>query len=215
MTPRVRFGVLVALLAGTAALLLTQDASPTAVREAVEAAPAAPVVFVVLYAALTVLLVPGAVGSTAAGALFGAFWGTALTVLGATIGATAAFLIARSLGRAQIERMAGPKIAGVDRWLTDRGVGAVLFLRLVPLFPFNAVNYGAGLTAVPLRTYVAGTAIGILPGTVAFVGLGAGLDDPGSATFLGSLGLLVALSGAGVVALRVTRPRHDGVERAA
>lgn len=211
MTPRVRFGVLVALLAGTAALLLTQDASPTAVREAVEAAPAAPVVFVVLYAALTVLLVPGAVGSTAAGALFGAFWGTALTVLGAT----AAFLIARSLGRAQIERMAGPKIAGVDRWLTDRGVGAVLFLRLVPLFPFNAVNYGAGLTAVPLRTYVAGTAIGILPGTVAFVGLGAGLDDPGSATFLGSLGLLVALSGAGVVALRVTRPRHDGVERAA
>jgi len=209
VTPRVRFGVLVALLAGTAALLLTQDASPTAVREAVEAAPAAPVVFVVLYAALTVLLVPGAVGSTAAGALFGAFWGTALTVLGATIGATAAFLIARSLGRAQIERMAGPKIAGVDRWLTDRGVGAVLFLRLVPLFPFS------GLTPVPLRTYVAGTAIGILPGTVAFVGLGAGLDDPGSATFLGSLGLLVALSGAGVVALRVTRPRHDGVERAA
>jgi uncharacterized membrane protein YdjX (TVP38/TMEM64 family) len=99
--------------------------------------------------------------------------------------------------------LAGPRVAGVDRWLTDRGLGAVLFLRLVPLFPFNAVNYGAGLSGLPTATYVAGTAVGILPGTVAFVGLGAGLDDPGSATFLASLALLGVLSAAGVAALRL------------
>ena len=202
--------VLVATLLGGVVVLVTQGlASPTEVREAVEGAPAAPLIFVVVYAVFTVLLIPGAVGSTAAGVLFGAAWGTALTAIGATAGATAAFVIARWLGREGVERLTGGKIERLDRWLSARGLGAVLFLRLVPLFPFNFVNYGAGLTGLRLRSYVVGTAIGILPGTVAYVGLGAGLDDPGSATFLASLGLLAVLSAAGLVALRLSRPPPD------
>lgn len=203
-----RVALVVTLLA-LAVLLFTQDlTSPAGVRSAVDGAPvAAPALFVGIYVLLTVLLVPGAVGSTAAGVLFGAAWGTVLTVLGATGGATAAFLIARWLGREQVERLAGPKVAAVDRWFSERGLGAVLFVRLVPLFPFNAVNYGAGLTGLRFPTYVGGTAIGILPGTVAYVGLGAGLDDPGSSTFLASLGLLAVLSAVGFIALRVSGRR--------
>ena len=198
-------------LIGAAVLLFTQDlTSPAGVRNAVDGSSvAAPLVFVAIYVVLTVLLVPGAVGSTAAGVLFGAAWGTALTVFGATAGATIAFLIARALGREQVERLAGPKVAAVDRWFSERGLGAVLFVRLVPLFPFNAVNYGAGLSGLSFRTYVVGTGIGIVPGTVAFVGLGAGLGDPGSSTFLASLGLLAVMSAVGFVALRVAGRRAE------
>lgn len=204
----------VVVLVGGLIVLVTQDlTSPADVRSAVEGAPAAaPLIFVTVYATFTLLLIPGAIGSTAAGVLFGAAWGTVLTLLGATAGATAAFLVARWLGRERVERLTDGKIARLDRWLSNRGLGAVLFLRLVPLFPFNVVNYGAGLTGLPLGTYVAGTAIGIVPGTVAYVGLGAGLDDPGSPRFLASLGLLGVLAAAGFIALRLTPERTDGSE---
>ena len=181
--------------------------SPTRIREVVQEAPvAAPVVFVLIYALLTVLLIPGGVRSLVAGALFGPFWGTLVTVVGATIGAVAAFLIARSIGRAHVERIAGPRISGIDRWITDRGIGAVLFVRLVPLFPFNTVNYAAGLTGLRLSTFAVGTLIGMTPGTAAYVGLGAGLDSPRSPGFLASAAVLVALSLAGIVALRLSSP---------
>ena len=207
-----------AIAAGALALLLaalaSQDLlSPTRIRELVQEAPiAAPVVFVLLYALLTVLLVPGGVRSLVAGALFGPVWGTVVTVIGATIGASGAFLIARAVGRDHVERITGPRIAGIDRWITDRGLGAVLFVRLVPLFPFNLVNYAAGLTGLRLRTFAVGTLIGATPGTAAYVGLGAGLDDPGSRGFLTSAALLGALSLAGVIALRLASPR-DGDAR--
>jgi uncharacterized membrane protein YdjX (TVP38/TMEM64 family) len=210
MTVRRRALIGAGALGAAVALVLTQDlASPSGVERAIEdASPLAPVLFVGVYAVLTVTLVPGAVGSTAAGALFGAVWGTVLTVTGATLGATVAFLFSRGIGRSFVERRAGRRLTRIDRWLTGGGFGAVLFLRLVPLFPFNVVNYGAGLSGLPLRTFVAGTAIGILPGAAAWVGLGAGLDDPGSPTFIASLALLGTLSAAGLIALRVTRARR-------
>ncbi len=195
--------------------LASQDLlSPARIRGFVRQAPvAAPVVFVLLYAALTVLLIPGAVRSLLAGALFGPVWGTVLTVVAATIGASAAFLIARSVGRAHVERIAGPRITQIDRWITDRGLGAVLFVRLVPLFPFNTVNYAAGLTGLRLRTFAFGTLVGVIPGTTAYVGLGASLDEPGSGGFLAYAAVLAGLSLAGVVALRLARPPDDKDER--
>lgn len=75
-----------------------------------------------LYVALTVLLFPGAVITAAGGALFGALLGTGLTLIGATIGATASFLLGRRLGRAQVERIAGRRIGALDAWLARRGL---------------------------------------------------------------------------------------------
>lgn len=156
-----------------------------------------PAVFIVVYVVLTVAFVPGTIPSLAAGALFGAVWGSALTIIGATLGAALAFEIARRLGRERLERRIGRRAATADRWIGHRGLRGVLTLRLVPLVPFNALNYGFGLSSVRRRDHLVGTAVGIVPGTVSFVALGDSITDPGSTGFLLSLGavlLLVAVS---------------------
>jgi len=154
---------------------------------------ATPIAFIVVYVALTVALVPGSVPSVAAGVLFGAVWGSVLTVLGATLGATAAFLLARRFGRAPVRARGGDRFERLDGWVAQHGFATVLYVRLVPLFPFNAVNYAFGLTAVRARDYVAATALGIVPGTVAFVALGSSLGQPGSPGFLVALGMVLTL----------------------
>ncbi|MGI8661128.1 MAG: TVP38/TMEM64 family protein [Thermoleophilaceae bacterium] len=196
-SPRARLATLAALLVGvSAALILSGGGLSQARLEGWIGRPSVPgaVVYVVLYAALTVLLFPGVVITAAGGALFGAPLGTALTLVGATAGATAAFRLGRRLGRADVERIAGRRIGALDEWLGRRGLLAVLYVRLFPLFPFNALNYAAGVTALATRDYVLGTAIGIVPGTFAYSALGSSLDDPTSPEFLGAVGLVVVLA---------------------
>lgn len=161
-----------------------------------------PVAFVVAYAALTVLLVPGTAASVAAGVLFGPVWGTVLTVIGATAGASAAFALARRGGRERARRRFGDRAERVDAWLAGRGLGAVLVARLMPIVPFNAFNYAAGLTSIRSRDYVLGTAVGIIPGTIAFVALGDALLSPGSPQFLAAAGAILALTAAGLLVER-------------
>lgn len=163
---------------------------------------AAPIAFVAIYALLTIALVPGTAPSMAAGALFGAAWGTLLTVLGATLGATAAYLFARRVGRAPLRARTGARFARLDAWVTRRGFLAVLYVRLIPIFPFNAVNYAFGMTSVRPRAYITATALGIVPGTIAFVALGSSLRDPGSPAFLIALGAVAVLTLVGIVASR-------------
>ena len=172
---------------------------------------AAPVAFVVIYAALTVALVPGSVTSLAAGALFGAAWGTLLTVLGGTLGAAIAFALARRLGRERLRGRGGKRFDSLDGWVERHGFLAVLYVRLVPLFPFNAVNYAFGFTAVRGRDYLAATVLGIIPGTFAFVALGSTLGDPGSPEFLAALALTLVLAVlAPLVDRRLRRRRAAG-----
>jgi len=198
-SPRARLATLAALLIGlSAALILTGGGlSQDRVQDWIgDPSATGAVIYPLLYAGLTVLLFPGAVITAAGGALFGALLGTALTLIGATAGATASFLIGRRLGRAEVERIAGRRIGALDTWLERRGLLAVLYVRLFPLFPFNALNYAAGVTALRTRDYVLGTAIGIVPGTFAYAALGSSLDDPTSPEFLAALGLVVVLAAA-------------------
>lgn len=167
-----------------------------------EAGLLGPIAFIAAYALLTILLVPGTAPSVAAGVLFGPLWGTVLTVIGATLGASAAFAIARRGGRERVRRRFGPRTERVDAWLEGRGLGAVLAARLIPVVPFNAFNYGAGLTSIHPRDYVLGTAVGIIPGTFAFVALGDALLAPGSPQFLAAVGAIVVLTGVGVLVQR-------------
>ena len=179
------------------------------VRSLVErAGPWGPAVFVAAYALLTVLLVPGSPLTVAAGVLFGPFVGTGLVVVGASLGATGAFLWGRRLGRDGVAQVAGDGVQRVDRWLAGRGVTAVLYLRLLPIVPFNLSNPAAGVTAIRLRDFVVGTVLGIVPGTFAFAALGGSIDDLTSPTFLSALALLVALAvGAPLVERRVRADR--------
>lgn len=121
--------------------------------------------YVGLYLVGTVLLVPGVVLSFVGAALFGPYEGTLYTWIGATIGATLCFLLAKALGREFVESLLGGRLAALDQRLRDHGFVGMLIIRLVPLFPFNGVNFGSGLTAIRFRDYVLATAIGILPAT--------------------------------------------------
>lgn len=210
----VRIALFAVLVAGVGGALVASggrvsDALET-IRTSVDAAGMwGPVLFVVVYAVLTVLLVPGSPLTIAAGVLFGPFVGTVLVVSGATTGATGAFLWGRHLGREAVGRLTGERFAKVDQWLEDRGLLAVLYLRLVPLVPFNLLNPTAGVTGVRLRDFVLGTAIGIVPGTFAYAALGGSFDDPTSPVFLSAIALLVVLAvGAPLIDRRV-RGRED------
>jgi len=152
----VRVALLGALLvaASIAVLLIGGPGRKDLQRFVDDSGAAAPLVFVALYAVHTLLLFPGALITAAGGALFGTLIGTLLTVACATIGATASFLVGRRLGREQVERIAGDRVGAIDAFLARRGLLAVLYVRLIPVFPFNALNYAAGVTALRMRDYV-------------------------------------------------------------
>lgn len=129
-----------------------------------------PIVFILGYAVAAVAFVPGSLLTLAAGAVFGLVKGTIYTFLGATLGAAAAFLVARYGARRAIERkIAGnPRFAAVDRAVGREGFKIVALLRLSPIFPFNLLNYSLGLTRVSFLSYVAAS-IAMLPGTLLYV----------------------------------------------
>ena len=172
-------------------------------RSLVEAAgPFGPAAFVAAYAGLTVALVPGTISSLAAGALFGPVWGSLLVIAGATVGAVGAFEVARRIGRQRTRRLVGKRVLRADAWVQRRGVSGVIGLRLLPVVPFNALNYAFGLSSVRRRDHAVGTAIGIVPGSVAFVALGDSIAEPGSVGFIASLGAVAVLVAASVVRSR-------------
>jgi pyruvate/2-oxoglutarate dehydrogenase complex dihydrolipoamide dehydrogenase (E3) component/uncharacterized membrane protein YdjX (TVP38/TMEM64 family) len=135
--------------------------------------------FVVAYAAATVLFVPGLLLTMGAGLAYGVTIGTPLVWLAANLGAAAAFLLGRTLARDLIaHRVAGnARFAAIDHAVGREGRKIVLLTRLSPAFPFNLLNYAYGLTAVTLRDYVVASAIGMIPGTVMYVYLGSLLTD--------------------------------------
>lgn len=135
----------------------------------------APVAFVGAYILATVLFVPVSPLSLLGGALFGPLYGTLYVVLGATLGALGAFMLSRRMGTLVLRDGKGALIEKLQRYderIAKNGFVTVLFLRLVPLFPFNGLNFALGLTKVRFRDYAIGTFIGIMPGTFAFVYFG-------------------------------------------
>lgn len=132
--------------------------------------PLGPVAFVAGYALAVVAFVPGSLLTLAAGAIFGVLEGTALVLVGATLGSTAAFLLARSAAREAVARRVegDRRFAAIDRAIEREGRRIVFLLRLSPVFPFNLLNYALGLTRVRLVDYVVASA-GMLPGTLLYV----------------------------------------------
>lgn len=154
-------------------------------------------VFVLVYVAQTAFSLPGAaVLSLASGAIFGVLQGTLYVVSGATAGAVLAFLVSRTLLRDWVVGKFGSRMEGIDRGLRENGLSYLLFLRLVPAFPFFLVNLACGVTGLPLRTYALGTLFGIMPGSLVFVNAGASLaaiesvSQVASPRVLGSFALL-------------------------
>lgn len=209
--PRHRLLLLGALLvAGAVVGALAGAPSPSALRDAFGGSGVLGALAVAaLYAALTVALVPGSALTVAAGVIFGPVVGTVVSVAGALVGATAAFALARRTARASLELVQGERTARVQQHLREHGLLSIISLRLIPLVPFNVLNYLAGVSAIRTRDYVVGTAVGIVPGAIAFATLGGSIHAPGSPAFVAAAVLVVALTltGALVARRRPAAPR--------
>jgi uncharacterized membrane protein YdjX (TVP38/TMEM64 family) len=123
-----------------------------------------------VYAIAPMLFLPGLPITIAGGVLFGPFWGVVYAITGATIGACLAFLISRHLARDWIERkLSGPGWRRLDEEVYRHGWKVVALTRLIPLFPFNLLNYAFGLTKVKFLHYAAATFVCMLPACIAFI----------------------------------------------
>ena len=134
----------------------------------VRGVPALPVVFVLAYAVAATFGVPGTVFTLAGGAIFGAVLGSLLNWTGATIGAIGAYALARRLGSDAVRGMLGRHATALDALGERAGFPTLFRLRLIPVVPFNALNFAAGLAPVSFRSYAISTALGIIPGTVVY-----------------------------------------------
>jgi uncharacterized membrane protein YdjX (TVP38/TMEM64 family) len=138
----------------------------------------ASVAYVLIYAAAVALSLPGgAVLTIAGGFLFGTVFGGALVVLAATAGATLLFLIAKTALGDPLRARAGPFLERMAAGFQENALSYLLVLRLVPLFPFFIVNLVPAFLGVSLRTYVLATFVGIIPGTLVYASVGAGLGS--------------------------------------
>ncbi len=151
-----------------------------------EAGSAAPLLFMSVYIIGTVFFFPGAVLTLLGGALFGPVLGTVYNLTAATIGAMLSFLVARYLASDWVEKKTGGKLKQLINGVENEGWRFVAFTRLVPLFPFNLLNYGLGLTKIKFSHYSIATYIFMLPGAIAY-------------TYLGYIGKEAATGGDGLI----------------
>lgn len=141
--------------------------------------PVGPAAYVLLYVAVTILLIPGSILTLGAGAVFGVVWGTIYTSIGSTLGATAAFLLGRYLLRDWVAGKAAeyPRFRAIDDAIGRKGAKIIFLLRLSPLVPFNLSNYLYALSKVPVRSYMLASWAGMLPGTLLYVYIGSLIES--------------------------------------
>lgn len=161
--------------------------------------PLAPLVFIALMAAAVVVSpIPSLPLDLAAGASFGPWWGTTYAVIGAEIGAVLSFLIGRALGRELIARLLRREVSFCERCSDHHLMILVLVSRLVPVFSFDVISYGAGLTNMSLAAFALATLVGMVPPTFALVYFGSSLV---------STRLPLILAGAAMVAVFLLAPK--------
>lgn len=160
------------------------------------------VMFVVVYCAVVGLSLPGgAIMTLAGGFLFGSVLGTLYVNVGATVGATLAFLVARYLLRDWVEQKFGNRLGPIQEGFTKNAFSYLITLRLIPLFPFFLVNMVSGLTRVSVGTYMAATSMGIVPGSFVFAYAGRQLGTINSLKEIASPNVLMAFTLLGLLAL--------------
>ena len=163
---------------------------------------AAVAIFIALYCVVAGLSLPGAVIMTLAGGfLFGGLLGTLYVNVGATSGATIAFLVSRYLLRDWVERTFGHKLRPFQEGVAENAFSYLLTLRLIPLFPFFLVNLVSGLTRMDAGTYIAATALGIVPGSFVYANAGRQLGSINSLKEIASPNVLLAFTLLGLLAV--------------
>lgn len=162
----------------------------------------AAIAYIGLFTLLPAFFFPVAVLALAGGLLFGLWWGSLYTFLGAILNCTLMFLLARYAGREKVEGLMARKLgpawqSRLQSLNSSGGFLLLIVLRLIPAVPYNLINYAFGLTAMSYRTYILASAIGIIPGTLAFINIGdkaLDITDPDFWIAIGLLGLLLAVT---------------------
>jgi len=173
------------------------------------------VLYALVYVVCCVLLIPALALTLGAGAIFGFAAGSVLVLISATLGATSAFLLARTVLRHRVERVTSnsPKFRALDRAITREGTKIMWLVRLSGFPPFTWVNYAFGLTGIRLMPFIVTTFFGIIPGTLAFTWAGAA----GAAALTGTgnrILLIVTAGGAILVSVFIARIALQAIHRA-
>jgi uncharacterized membrane protein YdjX (TVP38/TMEM64 family) len=213
-----RLLLLLLLLIGIAAAIIWRDQlSPELLMERVgQLGWIAPLVFIAGYTIATVFFMPGLLFTLAGGILFGPVYGTLYNLTGATIGATLAFLLARYIAYDWVAQRAGKRLRQLVDGVEEEGWRFVAFVRLVPLFPFNLLNYALGLTKIRLSHYIITSFIFMAPGAVAYTYLGyagrevaAGGEDVIRKALL-AIAVVASIAFLSRIIMKLRRRRHRG-----
>ncbi|CEN31683.1 TVP38/TMEM64 family protein [Paraclostridium sordellii] len=153
----------------------------------------APLVYIIMFALVPLTLFPDSILAIGGGMVFGLFKGYIYTLIGALIGATISFYISRKLGRAFVKKLTKEKLDNIEKLINSKGFFIVLILRLVPLFPFDIISYGSGLTSIKYKDFLLATIIGTIPGILVFTNIGAQSVNIGSNSFYISIMGLILL----------------------
>lgn len=211
--------LIVVLLAATAYLFMTEEdlfRNPQLIKIRVLSWGAwGPIAFMLLYAFGPSLLVPGAVMTLAAGLAFGTVWGSVYSIIGADLGALVAFGAGRFLGKGFVNSMFSGRFGDTLDKIARNGFQIILYLRVFPIIPYNALNLLAGASPITFKDYFWASMIGMIPGTILFAFLGNELWHPTSPKFLLAL-VLIGLNFVGGEVYRRTRiDRGSAVAEAA
>jgi uncharacterized membrane protein YdjX (TVP38/TMEM64 family) len=226
---RSRIGTVIAVVAVIAVLVTAFTVLPigvwlTAFQGWVhELGPLGWLVYALVYAVCVTLFVPASILTLGAGAIYGLWIGVGVVLVGATLGATISFLLARTLLRERIEHMTqgNARFRALDRAIAKEGAKIVFLVRLAPVFPFTYINYAFGLTGVATTPYVTASLVGMTPATFAYVYIGyaaahAASGSDHARTVLQIVGAVAAIVVTIVVARIATRAiREAGVEEQA
>jgi uncharacterized membrane protein YdjX (TVP38/TMEM64 family) len=199
-----------------ALLALSGSASSDGVRDRLDGLGVlGPVAFVLVSSLLTVVLFPGPLLAGASGLLFGTALGTPVSIAAATVGASLAFSISRWWAHDAVAELAGPRLERLQLALAGRPFLTVLYARITPGVPYNLVNYAAGMTHIPLRTFAVATAIGVAPRAFAYTALGGSLDDLGSPEAIVAFAVIAVMGVGGLVLARRDVRRRSRARAAA
>jgi len=146
-----------------------------------------------MFALVPLTFFPDSILAIASGLVFGFYKGYIYTTIGALIGGSLAFFIARYLGYDLVKKISNEKLSNLDKLINENGFYIIFLLRLIPLFPFDVISYGAGLTNVKYKHFLLATLFGTIPGIAVFTNIGAQALNISSTEFYTSIAMLILL----------------------
>lgn len=151
------------------------------------------IVYIIMFILVPLTLFPDSILAIAGGLAFGFSKGYIYTTIGALVGGTLSFYISRKFGRNVIKKLTKEKLDNIELMINEKGFSIVFLLRLIPLFPFDVISYGAGLTNINYKDFILATFVGTIPGIMVFTNIGAKSVDIGSNSFYASIAALILL----------------------